>query len=221
LVGYTNAGKTSLMNALTSAGLSARDRPFETLDTTSRALTRHGGDVLLSDTVGFIRRLPERLFASFESTLAEVSEASLLLVTVDASDPEAAKHLETTQTILEKLHAAHIPRLIVFNKLDRLTHPLDAERQRGLAAGHPCIAVSSRDEVSVAALREQILALVRAHHTEQQVFVPYACGQALQRIYAQCRVLEAKPAERGTHFTIEGKPHVVGEILRIVRSDQP
>src|SRR5690606_24589381 len=72
LVGYTNAGKTSLMNALTHAGLSAKDRPFETLDTTSRRLSSHGGDVLLSDSVGFIRRLPERLFASFESTLAEV-----------------------------------------------------------------------------------------------------------------------------------------------------
>ena len=72
LAGYTNAGKTSIMNALCDAGLSARDRPFETLDATTRCLTRHGGDVLLSDTVGFIRRLPERLFASFESTLAEI-----------------------------------------------------------------------------------------------------------------------------------------------------
>jgi GTP-binding protein HflX len=74
LAGYTNAGKTSLMNALCDAGLSARDRPFETLDTTTRCLTRHGGDVLLSDTVGFIRRLPDRLFASFQSTMAEISE---------------------------------------------------------------------------------------------------------------------------------------------------
>ena len=73
------------MNALTGASLSARDMPFETLDTTSRCLTRHGGDVLVSDTVGFIRRLPERLLASFESTLAEIVEASLLVVVVDAA----------------------------------------------------------------------------------------------------------------------------------------
>src|SRR6202000_506614 len=100
LVGYTNAGKTSLMNALTGAKLSARDMPFETLDTTSRALSRHGGDVLVSDTVGFIRRLPERLLASFESTLAEIVEASLLVVVVDASDDERGLHLEQTPTIL-------------------------------------------------------------------------------------------------------------------------
>src|SRR6185369_13908085 len=96
LVGYTNAGKTSLMNALTAAELSARDMPFETLDTTSRCLTRHGGDVLISDTVGFIRRLPERLLASFQSTLAEITEASLLLIVVDAGDDEWKLHLETT-----------------------------------------------------------------------------------------------------------------------------
>lgn len=98
LVGYTNAGKTSLMNALTGARLSARDMPFETLDTTSRCLTRHGGDVVISDTVGFIRRLPDRLLGSFESTLAEVTEASLLVIVVDISDDERDLHAETTRT---------------------------------------------------------------------------------------------------------------------------
>jgi GTP-binding protein HflX len=110
LVGYTNAGKTSLMNGLTAAGLSARDVPFETLDTTSRCLTRHGGDVLLSDTVGFIRRLPARLLASFETTLAEIREASLLAMVVDLSDPEWAMHADTTEAVLERLEAAEIPR---------------------------------------------------------------------------------------------------------------
>ena len=100
LAGYTNAGKTSLMNALCHAELSVRDRPFETLDTTTRCLTRHGGDVLLSDTVGFIRRLPDRLFASFESTLAEITEASLLLVVVDVADPELEEHLRLIAALL-------------------------------------------------------------------------------------------------------------------------
>ena len=109
LVGYTNAGKTSLMNALCAPSLSVRDRPFETLDTTTRCLTRHGGDVLLSDTVGFIRRLPDRLFASFESTLAEITEASLLLVVVDVSDPELEEHLRLIETVLGRLGAAGLP----------------------------------------------------------------------------------------------------------------
>ena len=105
LVGYTNAGKTSLMNALTDAGLSARDLPFETLDTTSRCLTRHGGDVIISDTVGFIRRLPARLLESFQTTLAEIVEASLVTVVVDLSDPEWRMHVETTDAQIAELGA--------------------------------------------------------------------------------------------------------------------
>jgi GTP-binding protein HflX len=132
LVGYTNAGKTSLMNALTGAGLSVRDRPFETLDTTSRALTRHGGDVLLSDTVGFIRRLPDRLSASFESTLAEVSEASLLLVTVDVSNPEVGEHLKTTRGVLDKLGAGHIPQAQLRAGKAGQARPHPASAHRGL-----------------------------------------------------------------------------------------
>jgi GTP-binding protein HflX len=220
LVGYTNAGKTSLMNALTEAGLSARDRPFETLDTTSRALTRHGVDVLLSDTVGFIRRLPERLFASFESTLAEVSEASLLLVTVDVSDPEAAKHLETTAAVLDKLGAGQVARLIVFNKLDCVAEPIERARLEALSGGHPYVALSSRDPIGVAALRARILELVRAHHRQREVFVPYELMAMMSRIYAQCRVLRSRSTETGTQVLIEGERHIVDEIARSARRER-
>lgn len=217
LVGYTNAGKTSLMNALTSEQLSARDRPFETLDTTSRALTRHAGDILISDTVGFIRRLPERLFASFESTLAEVSEASLLLVTVDVSDPEAAQQLETTETILDKLGARHIERLLIFNKVDRLTQPIEAERLAALSKGRPHLALSSHDAAAVVALRERILAQVRGHHRQREVFIPYALSALSARVYARCRVLRATATPNGTQFVIEGEAHVVDDIARAAR----
>jgi GTP-binding protein HflX len=221
LVGYTNAGKTSLMNALTSADLSARDRPFETLDTTSRALTRHAGDVLLSDTVGFIRRLPERLFASFESTLAEVSEASLLLVTVDLSDPEAAGHLETTEDVLRKLDAGQIGRLIVFNKLDRLPDLPATERLAALSSGHPHIALSSRDPAAVARLRERILGLVRVNHIRRELFIPYELSELAARAYARCRVLKATATPRGTQLILEGDAHVVDEIARASRRARP
>jgi len=218
LVGYTNAGKTSLMNALTAAELSARDRPFETLDTTSRSLTRHGGDVLLSDTVGLIRRLPDRLFASFASTLAEVSEASLLLVTVDVSDPEAAQHLDTTDVVLGKLGAGHIDRLVVFNKLDRLTQPVPSKRLAELSKGRDHIALSSLDPEGVAGLRERILARVRAHHSQREIFIPYARSDLHARVYARCRVLKATATPRGTQFVIEGEAHVIAEIARATRS---
>jgi GTPase len=214
LVGYTNAGKTSLMNALTNAGLSARDRPFETLDTTSRALTRHGGDVLLSDTVGFVRRLPERLMASFESTLAEVAEASLLLVVVDASDPEAAKHLDTTLQMLERLDAAAVPRLVVFNKCDKLSGALPLA---ALADGAPYVAVTAHDSRAVDALREEILSHARQGQLEQDVFVPYEQSSIVKHIYANCRVTHSEALEGGTRFRIHGAPHHIQSILRLTK----
>ncbi|MDH5674335.1 MAG: GTPase HflX [Myxococcales bacterium] len=222
LVGYTNAGKTSLMNALTDAGLSARDRPFETLDTTSRCLTRHGQDVLLSDTVGFIRRLPERLFASFESTLAEVCEASLLLLVLDASDPELSEHLHITEAVLERLGACEVPRLIVFNKLDRLSEDCPEAAATinalgALAGAHPYLALSSRDAEAVAQLRMQILERVRAKQRTREVFVRYEQQDIARRIYESCRVVHSQASERGTQFVIEGQPHVVDAIARDCR----
>jgi len=218
LVGYTNAGKTSLMNALTGAGLSARDRPFETLDTTSRSLSRHGGDVLISDTVGFIRRLPERLFESFASTLAELTEASLLLLVLDVSSPEIEEHLQTTQTILERLGAERVPRLVVFNKTDLLSGPVHT--LEALAGGHPHLALSSRDEERVAELRSAILDAVRVHQERRQVFVPYALEDVTRTIYARCRVLEVNATPKGTQFLVEGEPHVIAEIARATRRKQ-
>ena len=150
LVGYTNAGKTSLMNALTAAGLSARDMPFETLDTTSRCLTRHGGEVLLSDTVGFIRRLPERLLESFESTLAEMAEASLLVIVVDVADREMELKLRTTLELVERVGARDVPCFYVFNKLDCLGARPDATDLARWSEGHPWAALSTRDTRAVA-----------------------------------------------------------------------
>jgi GTPase len=217
LVGYTNAGKTSLMNALTHAGLSARDRPFETLDATSRALNRHGGDVLLSDTVGFIRRLPERLLASFQTTLAEVAEASLLLVVVDASDPEAAQQLHTTLQMLNKLQAHEVPRLLVFNKCDKLdgVEPDVFE----LAGDTPYLAVSAHDTASVDALREAILQRAREADVEQQVYVPYDRHAVMKDIYAYCRVVRSQALDEGTEFTIQGAPRHVFSIIRALEAN--
>jgi GTP-binding protein HflX len=212
LVGYTNAGKTSLMNALTDAELSVRNRPFETLDTTSRSLTRHGGDVLLSDTVGFIRRLPERLFASFESTLAEVSEAQLLLVVLDASDPEIITQLGITEHVLQRLGAADTKRLIVFNKCDKLPEA-ELSQLAALAQEHPYALVSSQSHTDVAALREQVLTLARAARVQREVFVPYARNDVNRDIYARCRVVESEALESGLRVVLEAESHVVDGIV--------
>lgn len=213
LVGYTNAGKTSLMNALTQAGLSARNRPFETLDTTSRALSRHGGDVLLSDTVGFIRRLPERLLASFETTLAEVTEASLLLLVVDASDPEAERHLTTTLAMVTKLGADAVPRMVVFNKSDRIVND-EREALGAMCGDTPYHMVSAFDPPSVDKLRHVILERAREVDAERQLFVPYAHNALIKDIYAHCRVLACEALDTGTQFTIQGAPRHVQTIVR-------
>lgn len=215
LVGYTNAGKTSLMNALTSSELSVRNRPFETLDTTSRAITRHGGDVVLSDTVGFIRRMPEHLFESFESTLAEVREASLLLLCVDASDPEVLLHLHTTRQVLAKLGADSVPCLYVFNKLDLVREPVTQETWKEWSDGHDYQALSSRDADAVARLREAILTNARSRAEERELFVPYAAARATALVYARCRVVSATPEESGMRFHLQGEAHVLSEITEL------
>jgi GTP-binding protein HflX len=221
LTGYTNAGKTSLMNALCRSELSVRDRPFETLDTTTRCLTRHGGDVLLSDTVGFIRRLPDRLFASFESTLAEIGEASLLLVVLDVSDPEREEHLRLIETVLGRLAAAALPRLVVFNKSDRLDTAFAAGELARLAGGRTHQMVSAHDPRAVDGLREAILTAARARHAVREVFVPYERGELCGRIYAQCRVLRSRATPRGTQLLIEGSPSTVEQLARACRRRTP
>ena len=125
LVGYTNAGKSTLMNALTSAGVLVADKLFATLDTrTRRWQFRGGGHVLLSDTVGFIRNLPHSLVASFKATLEEARQADLLLHVVDASNPEAEKQIEAVKAVLEELELVDQPTLLVLNKADRVPRPL-------------------------------------------------------------------------------------------------
>ena len=177
LVGYTNAGKTTLMNNLASTELLAQDMPFVTLDTTVRCLTRHGGDVLLSDTVGFIRRLPKRLLASFETTLAELREATLIVPVVDASDPEWEMHLETTHKMLVTLGAEEIPRYYVFTKADRLAELPSKEVMDGVSSvvssRHEHQFISNHDKRAIGELKETLLARARADLRRTKVYVPY------------------------------------------------
>ncbi|WP_146653540.1 GTPase HflX [Labilithrix luteola] len=221
LVGYTNAGKTSLMNALTNAGLSARDMPFETLDTTSRCLTRHGGDVLICDTVGFIRRLPERLLASFESTLAEVVEASLLVIVVDTSDYERQLQLKTTLEILERMGAADIPRFYVFNKRDRLPFVPDEEVLERWSDGHPHALISTTDPNAVTELQEALLHVVRSHDEEElTTFVPYGASEVIALAYGRCRVVRTEPVDDGMTMTIQGPIAEISRVRRLLEEVQ-
>jgi GTP-binding protein HflX len=214
LVGYTNAGKTSLMNALTSSELSARDMPFETLDTTSRCLTRHGGEVLLCDTVGFIRRLPERLLASFESTLAEIALASLLVIVLDAADHERELKLRTTLELVEKIGAKDVPRFYVYNKLDCLPARPDVRELAEWSGEHPWAILSTRDPRAVADLEVALLSAVRREEDEFTTFVPYVASELLSLVYGRCRVLDTVAADDGMTLTIRGPLSVIATIRR-------
>ena len=216
LVGYTNAGKTSLMNALTGSDLSARSRPFETLDTTTRSLTRLGGDVVLSDTVGFIRDLPERLLSSFATTLAEAKDATLLVIVVDLSDPEWQMHLQTTAAQLEKLDANQIPRFYVFNKVDLLDGAVPEDLIASAVGGAPHRAISSRDERAIDELREALVQHARGEqHARATVRVPYAAASLSAEIYRSTAVLSTEATDEGLEMTIEGPAHAVARIVRM------
>lgn len=214
LVGYTNAGKTTLMNHLASTELVAQDMPFVTLDTTVRCLTRHGGDVLLSDTVGFIRRMPKRLLASFETTLAELREATLIVPVVDASDPEWEMHLATTHQMLSTLGANEIPRYYVFTKADRLASLPTDEVMEKISLGHEYRLISNRDKSTLGELKEILIRRARSDLKRAKVYIPYEASTALEIVYRSCRVLETETKPNGLLFSLEAEPYVIAQIER-------
>ena len=214
LVGYTNAGKTTLMNNLASTELLAQDMPFVTLDTTVRCLTRHGGDVLLSDTVGFIRRLPNRLLASFETTLAGVAGSDVDCSGVDASDPEWEMHLETTHKMLVTLGAEEIPRYYLFSKADRLAALPSKEVMDTVSSGHDYQFISNQDKGAIGELKEVLVGRARADLRRTKVYVPYHALKAMEIVYRSCRVMETEAKPNGLLFSLEAESYVIDQIER-------
>jgi GTP-binding protein HflX len=212
LVGYTNAGKSTLMRALTGSEVLVADKLFATLDTTVRALHPESVPrVLVSDTVGFIKNLPHGLVASFKSTLDEALEASLLAHVVDASDPGFERQLAVTEEVLEEIGAQDVPRLLVFNKIDRVGDATaQAEREAALRARHPgCIVMSARREGDVAKLRAAIVAFFQRHLVEAELFLPWSAQKMRGEIFASCEVLEERSDDAGAFLRVRGEPGAV------------
>jgi GTPase len=200
LVGYTNAGKSTLFNQLTDADVLVEDRLFATLDSTVRQLDLpEGRQVVLSDTVGFVRRLPHELVEAFRSTLEEVTEADLLVHVVDASDPDPDGQIAAVRTVLDEIGAAEVPELIVFNKSD-ITDPAGAAR---LVAGHDgSVAVSALTGEGVDRLRDAIAGdLIKATVT-MQLLVPYQRGDVVAALHEHGTVLSEDHGEHGTELTV-------------------
>ena len=209
LVGYTNAGKSTLMRALTGSEVLVANKLFATLDTTVRALHPESVPrVLVSDTVGFIKNLPHGLVASFKSTLDEALETSLLLHVVDASDPGFERQLTVTEEVLGEIGAKDVPRILVFNKIDRVgEQAAQAEREAALRAGHPaCIVLSARREGDIARLREAIVAFFQRDLVEAELFLPWSAQQLRGEVFASCQVLEERAGNDGAFFRVRGEP---------------
>jgi GTP-binding protein HflX len=207
LVGYTNAGKSSLMRALTSSAVEVEDRLFATLDTTVRALTPETKPrILVSDTVGFIKKLPHDLVASFKSTLDEALEASLLLYVVDASDPSWERQLAVVLEVLADVGASETPARVVMNKVDRLL----PETRQVLEQGMPnAWFLSAHDAGDIAALREKIVAFFESSYVGAELAVPYSNQRLVAEMHEAGRVEGERYEEDAVYVRFRAEPETI------------
>ena len=212
LVGYTNAGKSSLMRALTGSEVLVADQLFATLDTTVRALQPETRPrVLVSDTVGFIQKLPHDLVASFRSTLDEALEASLLLYVVDASDPTWEAQLEVTRSVLREIGAQSVPSRLLFNKADRLS----PEAREALLQQHPeALVLSAHSPDDVAALRQTLIEFFDRSMVEAELVIPYARQARIGEVYEHARVLSEAFDETGRRLKVRALPAAMARLTR-------
>ncbi|HUJ58131.1 MAG TPA: GTPase HflX [Kofleriaceae bacterium] len=214
LVGYTNAGKSSLMRALTGTTVYVADKLFATLDTTVRRLVPPTDPpILVSDTVGFIKKLPHDLVASFRSTLDAAAGADLLLHVVDAADPAHADQIAVTREVLGEIGADRIDSVLLLNKIDRV----DAAGRAALAARYPgAIQLSARSPADIAALRDLLVERFAGALEQAELAVPWTCQRALHAIHERATVLAEAHDEAGTTLTIRAPARVIAELRALV-----
>jgi GTP-binding protein HflX len=214
LVGYTNAGKSSLMRALTGSHALVADRLFATLDTTVRALWPESRPrILVSDTVGFIKKLPHDLVASFRSTLDEALEASLLLHIGDAADPAFRTQMQVTRTVLDEIGAGDVPWILILNKIDKVAQ---SEREQLSKEFPAALLVSAKDPVDVGRVRDAIIGVFDAAMTEVDLVVPYDAGSAIGEIHKLHVIAESYEAD-GVHYRVRAPESALERIRAMVR----
>src|SRR6202043_1513284 len=216
LVGYTNAGKSSLMRALTSGEVLVADQLFATLDTTVRALRPEAEPrILVSDTVGFIRNLPHDLVASFRSTLDEALDASLLLHVVDAADPALRSHIQVTKEVLEGIGAGKLPSLLILNKIDAV----DISQKALLKKEFPeAIAMSALNPKDIEALHSRLVRFFLDNMAQVELVVPYGKEGVLADIRKNILVVSESYEEKGVCLKIKANPGTVTALKRRLAS---
>ena len=210
IVGYTNAGKSSLLNAMTQAEVVAEDKLFATLDPTTRRLSLgSGASLLLTDTVGFVRNLPHGLVEAFKATLEEASNADLLIHVVDGADPERERHMTTTRQVLSEIGAGSVPQLLVLNKTDLA----DSEALDDWRRSHPeGIPVSAKTGEGLKELAARIETELSAGMEELQLLIPHAQYALIPLIHREGVVLEEKGGEEGTLVRCKMPARLVGRL---------
>jgi len=218
LVGYTNAGKSTLMRALTGSDVLVANQLFATLDTKVRTLYPESVPrVLVTDTVGFIKNLPHGLVASFKSTLDEANNASLLLHVIDCSDPGFEMQLEVTDKVLAEIGADSVPSIRVFNKIDYLDNAEEqTERTAELQEKYPgCIVVSAVVKDDIAKLHQVIMDFFQQQLVESEIFLPWTEQGLRGEIFASCHVLEERADEDGAFFRFRAAPQVIARLREL------
>ncbi|MCH8068182.1 MAG: GTPase HflX [Candidatus Marinimicrobia bacterium] len=217
LVGYTNTGKSTLMNALTGSDIFVKDQLFATLDTTVRSLhldTNH--KILLSDSVGFIRKLPHNLIASFRSTLMEVRDADLLLIVMDASSLTIDEQLKTVREVLLSIHANQNESLLVMNKIDKIEKSSILQNLK--TDYQDAIFISALNHLRLDTLQNAIIKVMdKAYQTTTVIFDP-KMGKEISSVYQELEVLDIEYREDGVHLTVRGDPVSVKRVKKLSES---
>ena len=215
LVGYTNAGKSTLLQGITGKGEGGENKLFATLESTTRKLTGiTKPEILLSDTVGFIQNLPHHLIASFRSTLSVVREADLLLQVVDAASPIRAQQIQTTEEALIEIGADQIPRLMVMNKIDLLQDPVE---EIILKKTFPkALLVSSLDAKSLDGLKEKIAEFFKQEMRATELRLSLDQAKHLPQIYQLCMVDEVNYEENAIVLNIHATPAHWGRVQKLL-----
>jgi GTP-binding protein HflX len=192
IIGYTNSGKSTLMNALTGAGVLAEDKLFATLDPTTRKhRLPNNQNILLSDTVGFLRKLPHHLVESFKATLEETAEADLLLHVVDISHPQAAEQIKAVEIVLHEIHADGKPMILALNKIDRL-----GEDTTPLAKYPDAVPISARHGTNLDLLQQEIANRLRERRVDVTLSIPADKPRAIALVY-QAGYVTAREHDEG------------------------